>query len=72
MKLTAQEIESRNFSELNIHLIEKGNKRFRLYKPIIDDGIDLILDNRKTGKLERLQLKARWTILNKYVGRNIS
>ena len=41
------------------------------FLPVYDPGIDLILYSETTGDLKKVQLKGRWTINKKYVGRDI-
>jgi hypothetical protein len=41
------------------------------YLPVVDEGIDLILHRERPRDLKMVQLKSRWTIDKKYVGREI-
>lgn len=41
------------------------------FLPVYDPGIDLILYSEATGDLKKVQLKGRWTIDKKYIGRDI-
>jgi hypothetical protein len=45
--------------------------RFMPYVPEWDEGIDFIVYREKDDLLLKLQLKSRWSIDRKYVGRNI-
>ena len=47
------------------------NLGYNAFLPVYDNGIDLILHNEATGDTKLVQLKGRWTIDKKYVGRNI-
>ena len=48
--------------------LEQG---FNAFLPVYDGGIDFILYRESDGATRNVQLKARWTIERKYVGRNI-
>lgn len=41
------------------------------FLPVYDPGIDLILYSEATGDLKKVQLKGRWTVDKKYIGRDI-
>ena len=47
------------------------NQGYNAFLPVFDNGIDLILHNEATGDTKLVQLKGRWTIDKKYLGRNI-
>lgn len=47
------------------------NQGYNAYLPVYDNGIDLILHNEATGDTKLVQLKGRWTIDKKYIGRGI-
>lgn len=44
---------------------------YNAFLPVYDGGIDFILYNEETGDTKLVQLKGRWTIDKKYVGRNV-
>jgi len=44
---------------------------YNAFLPVYDNGIDLILHNEASGDTKLVQLKGRWTIDKKYLGRNI-
>lgn len=44
---------------------------YNVFLPVYDNGIDLILHNEASGDTKLVQLKGRWTIDKKYLGRNI-
>jgi len=44
---------------------------FNAFLPVYDGGIDFILQHEVDGRLHKVQLKSRWTIDRKYVGRDI-
>jgi hypothetical protein len=48
--------------------LEQG---FNAFLPVYDGGIDFILYHESDLKVRKVQLKARWTIDRKYVGRDI-
>jgi hypothetical protein len=62
-------------------LIEMANRQevlsiamrfgFNAFVPLIDQGIDFILHRETDGRLLKVQLKSRWTIQRKYVGRDL-
>ena len=47
------------------------NQGYNAYLPVYDNGIDLILHNEADGDTKLAQIKGRWTIDQKYLGRNI-
>lgn len=49
--------------------LEKG---FNAYLPVYDGGVDFILYREEDGLTHKVQLKSRWIIDRKYVGRGIS
>jgi hypothetical protein len=55
--------------------LELINEAFKFgylaYLPVVDEGIDLILHREQPRDLKMVQLKSRWTIDKKYVGRKI-
>jgi hypothetical protein len=44
---------------------------FNAFLPVYDGGVDFILYRESDGLLRKVQLKGRWTIERKYVGRDI-
>jgi len=48
--------------------LEQG---FNAYLPVYDEGIDFILYRESDRALRKVQLKSRWTIDRKYLGRDI-
>lgn len=71
-KPTGQVIEVINRQRLIALAMERG---YNAFLPLYDDGIDFILC-REDGKggpadLLKVQLKSRWTIHRKYLGRDI-
>lgn len=71
-KPSGQVIEVINRQRLIALTMERG---YNAFLPLYDDGIDLILC-REDGKggpadLRKIQLKSRWTIHKKYLGRDI-
>jgi hypothetical protein len=44
---------------------------YNAFLPVYDGGIDFILYNEATGDTKLIQLKGRWMIDQRYVGRNI-
>jgi hypothetical protein len=65
-----KEVINRNF--VVSLAIEKG---FNVFLPVYDGGVDFILyregDRHGESTLLKVQLKSRWTIYKKYVGRDI-
>jgi hypothetical protein len=57
-----------NLHLLISHAIEKG---FNAFLPVYDDGIDLILHGGTPSKTYLVQLKSRWLIDKKYIGRDL-
>lgn len=47
------------------------NQGYNAFLPVYDNGVDLIPHNEVTGDTKLVQLKGRWTIDKKYLGRNI-
>lgn len=47
------------------------DKGFNAFLPVYDGGVDFILYREGDGVLRKVQLKGRWMIDRKYVGRNI-
>jgi hypothetical protein len=68
MKLTSDAVEVVNRNALVTVALNQG---YNAYLPVYDNGIDLILLNEATGDTRLVQLKGRWTIDKKYIGRNI-
>lgn len=64
--MSAVEIIQRN--ELTSLLLRQG---YNVFLPVYDEGIDLIAHREADDDLKLIQQKARWTIAQKYVGRNI-
>ncbi len=48
--------------------LEQG---FNAFLPVYDGGVDFILYRETDGAVRKVQLKGRWTIDRKYVGRDI-
>jgi hypothetical protein len=48
--------------------LEQG---FNAFLPVYDGGVDFILYRENDGELRKVQLKSRWTIDKKYIGRDI-
>lgn len=46
-------------------------KGFNAYLPVYDGGVDFILYDEEKNELRKVQLKSRWTIDRKYLGRGI-
>ncbi|MBB6125169.1 hypothetical protein [Sphingobium subterraneum] len=67
-KLSSQAIEVINRNALVTVALNQG---YNAYLPVYDHGIDLILHNEATGDTKLIQLKSRWTIDRKYLGRDI-
>jgi hypothetical protein len=44
---------------------------FNAFLPVYDDGVDFILYRESDGAVRKVQLKSRWTIHQKYIGRDI-
>jgi len=44
---------------------------FNAFLPVYDSGVDFILYQESDGVVHKVQLKGRWTIDRKYVGRDI-
>jgi hypothetical protein len=68
MKLTSDAVEVVNRNALVTVALNQG---YNAYLPVYYNGIDLILLNEATGDTKLVQLKGRWTIDKKYIGRNI-
>jgi hypothetical protein len=48
--------------------LEEG---FNAFLPVYDGGIDFVLYRERDGLVRKVQLKSRWTVERKYVGRDI-
>ena len=48
--------------------LEQG---FNAFLPVYDGGVDFILFNEEKNVVRKVQLKGRWTIDKKYIGRDI-
>lgn len=48
--------------------LEQG---FNAFLPVYDGGVDFILHHEKRNETRKVQLKGRWTIDKKYIGRDI-
>jgi hypothetical protein len=48
--------------------LEQG---FSAFLPVYDGGVDVILYHESDSELRKVQLKSRWTIDRKYMGRDI-
>lgn len=68
MTLSAQAIERINLNSLTAELMARG---WHIYLPVYDDGIDMLATRDEGATLLRVQLKSRWTIDRKYIGRDI-
>lgn len=68
MKLSGKAIELMNTHELTAELMARG---WSVYLPVYDDGIDLLATKNDVSNIIRIQLKSRWTISKRYVGRPI-
>ena len=68
IKLTSDAIEVVNRNALVTVALNQG---YNAYLPVYDNGIDLVLLNEATGDTRLVQLKGRWTIDKKYIGRDI-
>ncbi len=44
---------------------------FNAYLPVYDGGVDFILYRERDGEIRKVQLKGRWMIDKKYIGRDI-
>lgn len=44
---------------------------FNAFLPVYDGGVDFILYRESDGMLRKVQLKGRWIIDRKYIGRDI-
>lgn len=66
--LSSDAIEVVNRNALVTVALSQG---YNAFLPVYDNGIDLILHNERTGDTKLVQLKGRWTIDKKYIGRNI-
>ncbi|MES2753667.1 MAG: hypothetical protein V4659_03285 [Pseudomonadota bacterium] len=67
-KLSSDAIEVVNRNALVTVALGLG---YNAYLPVYDHGIDLILHSEERSDTKLIQLKGRWTIDRKYVGRNI-
>ncbi|WP_052742360.1 hypothetical protein [Sphingomonas sp. Ag1] len=68
-KLPSGAIEVINRNALVSLALTKG---YIAFLPVYDAGVDLILYNEASNDVVKVQLKSRWTIDTKYVGRNIA
>lgn len=68
MKLSSKAIELMNTHELTAELMARD---WSVYLPVYDDGIDLLATRGDATEIIRVQLKSRWSIDRKYVGRPI-
>jgi hypothetical protein len=67
-KLNGRSVEMANRMNLIKVAFDRG---YIAYLPVVDEGIDLILLREQPYDLKLVQLKSRWTIDKKYMGRNI-
>lgn len=67
-KLPSGAIEVVNRNALVTVALGQG---YNVFFPVHDNGIDLLFFSEATGEFRLVQLKSRWTIDAKYVGRNI-
>jgi len=44
---------------------------FNAFLPVYDGGVDFVLYRESDNRLQKVQLKSRWTIDKKYIGRDI-
>ena len=68
MKLSGKAIELINTHELTAELMARD---WSVYLPVYDDGIDLLATREDVTMIRRIQLKSRWSIDRRYVGRPI-
>ena len=68
MKNSGQVIEVINRNAVVSEALKAG---FIAYLPVLDAGVDFILYRESDDKTFKVQLKSRWTIDKKYIGRNI-
>lgn len=68
-KLSSGAIEVVNRNALVSLALTRG---YIAFLPVYDAGVDLILYNEATDDVLKVQLKSRWTIDTKYLGRGIS
>jgi hypothetical protein len=66
--ITGEQIEFANRSRLIVRLFELG---YEVFVPVIDAGVDLLAYRGSDRNLRPIQLKTRWTIDKKYLGRDI-
>jgi hypothetical protein len=66
--VSANHVEFANRARLITRLFELG---FGVYVPVIDEGIDLVAYREADKHFRAIQLKTRWTIDKKYLGRDI-
>lgn len=45
---------------------------YNAYLPVYDGGVDFVLYNEKINRLFKVQMKGRWMVAKKYLGRDIS
>ena len=64
--MSRREVVLRN--ALSTLLIDAG---YNIFLPVFDEGIDLIAHREADGDLKLIQLKSRWTIAQKYIGRGL-
>jgi len=68
MTLSAQAIERININSLTAELMAR---KWHVYLPVYDDGIDMLATCDEGATLLRIQLKSRWSINRKYSDRQI-
>lgn len=68
-QLSSGAIEVVNRNALVSLALTKG---YIAFLPVYDAGVDLILYNEETDDVLKVQLKSRWTIDTKYIGRGIA
>jgi hypothetical protein len=67
-KLNGRSVEMTNRMNLIKVAFDEG---YVAYLPVVDEGIDLILLREQPYDMKLVQLKSRWTIDKKYLGRSI-
>ena len=67
-QFSAQITEVINRNLLVSELLKFG---FNAYLPVYDRGIDLLVLRESDGDVRRVQLKGRWAIDKKYIGREV-
>ncbi|HEY8565605.1 MAG TPA: hypothetical protein VIL65_08905 [Beijerinckiaceae bacterium] len=68
-----EKVDGRLIEMANRHLVitRALQHGFNAFLPVVDQGIDLILHREADNRLFKVQLKSRWTIAKKYLGRDL-